>query len=169
MELGDLVADAFRWKTGADIGVINSGGIRANLPAGNVTKGDMMAIFPFGNQLQVAEISGVKIYEMLEHSVTAYPDTFGGFLQVSGIRFTFSPNNPVGSRVSDIYINGSPLVNDKIYTLATVDFLLVGGDDYEMLKKLSIIAKYGTCEEILTDYLSEVGMKKIDTGRIIFK
>lgn len=169
MELGDLVADAFRWKTGSDIAVINSGGIRANLPAGNVTKGDMMAIFPFGNQLQVAEISGVKIYEMLEHSVTAYPDTFGGFLQVSGIRFTFSPNNPVGSRVSDIYINGSPLVNDKIYTLATVDFLLVGGDDYEMLKKLSIIAKYGTCEEILTDYLSEVGMKKIDTGRIIFK
>ena len=169
MELGDLIADAFRWKTGADIAVINGGGIRANLPAGNVTKGDMMAIFPFGNQLQVAEISGVKIYEMLEHSVFAYPGTFSGFLQISGICFKFSSNNPVGERVSDVYVNGEPLVNDKIYKLATVDFILNGGDGYDMLKKLSIIAKYGTCEEILGDHLKEVGVKKIDTGRIIVK
>ena len=167
MELGDFLTDAFRWKTGADIGVINGGGIRSDLPAGNVTRGDPIAIFPFGNQLQVVEISGVKIREMLEHSVSGYPDTVGGFLQVSGLRFNFYTNNPVGSRISDIFVNNKPLDDDKIYTLATVDFLISGGDGYEMLKKLSIIAKYGTCEEILTDYLQEVGVKKIDTGRII--
>lgn len=166
MELGNLVADSFRWKAGTDIAVVNSGGIRANLPAGNVTKGDVIAIFPFGNQMQTVEISGVKIDEMLEHSVFAYPDTFGGFLQVSGIRFTFSPNNPVGNRVGDIFINDAPLVDDKIYTLATVDFLLSGGDGYDMLKKLPVTAKYGTCEEIFAEYLSEVDSSEVDTGRI---
>ena len=167
MELGDLIVDSFRWKTGADIAIVNSGAIRANLPAGNVTKGDLMAIFPFGNQLQVAEISGVKIREVLEHSVSAYPDTFGGFLQVSGIQFTFNPGNHVDNRVSEIFINGVPLIDDKIYTLATEDFLLSGGDGYTILKKLSIIGKYNTCEEVLAEYLIEVGSDKINTGRIL--
>ena len=166
-ELGDFITDAFRWRTGADIAVINAGGIRGDLPEGNVTYGDTINIFPFGNQLQVVEITGDKIRAMLENSVCQYPDTFGGFLQVSGIRFTITPANLVGSRVSGIYINNAPLDDNKIYTLATDDFLIEGGDDYDMLKKLLVIGKFGTLEEVLADYLQEIGMKKIDMGRII--
>ena len=166
-ELGDLIADAFRWRTGADIAVINSGGIRDDLPAGNVTKGDVMKIFPFGNQLQVVEISGIKIREMLEVSVAGYPESFNGFLQISGLRFTFNSDNEMLNRVGEIFVNNSPLVEDKIYTLATSNFILEGGDHYDMLKKLLIIGQFGTLEEVLADYLKEIGMKKIDIGRII--
>ena len=166
-ELGDLIADAFRWRSGADFAVINGGAIRSDLPEGDVTKGDIMKIFPFGNQLKVVEISGSTIREMLEHSVSKYPEFFGGFLQVSGIRFIVTTNIPNESRVGDIFINNAPLVDNKIYTMATADFLLEGGDDYDMLKKLSVIGQFGTCEEILTEYLQEIVMKKIDVDRII--
>lgn len=166
-ELGDFIADAFRWRTGADIAVIHGGSIRADLPAGNVTYGNVIGIFPFGNQLQVIEIQGEKIREMLEHSVSTYPDTFAGFLQVSGLRFDFSPNNPAENRVGEIFVNNAPLDENKIYTLATTDFLLEGGDGYDMLKKLLVIGKFGTCEEVLVDYLKEIGYKKIDMGRVI--
>ena len=166
-ELGDFIADAFRWRTGADIAVINGGGVRGEIPKGNVTYGDIINIFPFGNQLQVIEIPGSAIREMLENSVSVYPEILGGFLQVSGLRFTFSPNNPVGSRVGEILVNNVPLDENKIYTLATSEFLVQGGDGYDMLKKLLVIGKFGTCEEVLTDYLKEIGAKKVDTGRII--
>ena len=168
-ELGDLVADAFRWRTGADFAVVNGGGIREDLPAGNITKGDMMSTFPFGNQLQVVEIDGKTIRQMLEHSVSHYPETFGGFLQVSGITFNYDSNKNVGSRVGDIYVNNKLIDDNSKYTMATVDFLLDGGDDYECLKVLPVIGKFGTLEEVFGDYINEVGINNISMGRIIRK
>ena len=165
-EIGNLCADAFRWSTGADIGIVNGGSLRSDLPAGDVTRGDVMAIFPFGNTVQKAEIDGKTIHAMLEHAVYGYPASFGGFLDVSGMTFGFDPTQPIGKRVTDIKINGRPLDESHTYTIATNDFLFAGGDDYEMLKGLSIVGEYATCEEILTDYLNNVGMKGIEPGRI---
>lgn len=165
-ELGNLAADALRWRTGADIAVINGGGLRADLPAGNITRGDIMSIFPFGNTARKAEISGATIREMLEHSVFGYPASFGGFLDVSGMTFTFDPSQPVGHRVSEIFIGGAPLEDNKIYTIAATDFQFSGGDDYTMLKGLKIVGEYDTLEQILADYLNQVGMSGIETGRI---
>ena len=165
-ELGNLCADSLRWRTGADIAVINGGGLRNDLPAGDVTRGDIMSIFPFGNTVQVVEIQGKTIREMLEHSVFAYPASFGGFLDISGMTFSFDPTQPVGSKVSDIYVNGKPLDEGKLYNIASNDFLFVGGDDYEMLKDLRVIGEYETCEEVFEDYLNQVGMKDIEVGRI---
>ena len=165
-ELGNLAADALRWRTGADIAVINGGGLRADLPAGNVTRGDIMSIFPFGNTVQKAEIRGAAIREMLEHSVFGYPATFGGFFDVSGATFVFDPSQPVGHRVSEIFIGGAPLEDNKIYTITATDFQFSGGDDYTMLKGLKIVGEYDTCEQILADYLNQVGMSGIETGRI---
>ena len=166
-ELGNLAADALRWRTGSDIAVINGGGIRADLPAGNVTRGDIMAIFPFGNTVRTAEISGKAIREMLEHSVFAVPAAFGGFYDVSGATFSFDPTQPAGHRVGEIFINGEILDENKTYTLTATDFQFAGGDDYTMLKGLKIVGEYDTCEQILEDYLNEVGgMDKIGVGRI---
>lgn len=165
-ELGNLCADMIRWRTGADIGVINGGGMRTDLPAGNVTRGDVLAIFPFGNTIRKAEISGRVIREMLEHSVYAVPASFGGFLNVSGMTFTLDPSQPAGSRVSEIFVNGAPLVDDKLYTISATDFTLGGGDDYTMLGDLKIVGEYDTCESALIDYLKEVGLGDISVGRI---
>lgn len=165
-ELGNLAADAFRWAAKSDIAIINGGGLRANLPAGDVKKRDIMAIFPFGNTLRVAEIKGATIREMLEHSVEYYPASFGGFLDVSGLTFSYDPSKPGKHRVQDIFVGGQPLDADKIYTIALADFQTSGGDDYTMLKDLKIVGELGTFDEILADYLNQVGMSGIEVGRI---
>ena len=165
-ELGNLCADAFRWKTGADIAIINGGGLRSDLPEGNVTRGDIMAIFPFGNTIQTAEVNGYTIRAMLEHSVFGYPASFGGFLDVSGLTFSFDPTQPADHRVSEIFVGDELLDNNKTYTLTANDFLFVGGDNYSMLNSPKIIGEYGTCEEILAEYLNVVGMPNIKIGRI---
>ena len=165
-ELGNLAADAFRWRTSADIAIINGGGLRSDLPKGDVTRGDIMSIFPFGNTIQLASVSGKTIREMLEHSVFAYPASFGGFLDVSGMTFSYDPTQPAGKRVVDIYVNGELLDENKTYSLAANDFIFVGGDDYNMLKDVKIIGEFDTCEEILADYLNQVGMNDIEVGRI---
>ena len=165
-ELGNLAADSFRWRAKSDIAVCNGGGLRANLPAGDVKNRDIMSIFPFGNTLRVAEIKGSTVREMLEHSVEYYPASFGGFMSVSGLTFSYDPSKPGKHRVSNILVGGQPLDENKTYTIALADFQTAGGDDYTMLKGLKIVGEYGTFEEILTDYLNKVGMKGIEVGRI---
>ena len=165
-ELGNLAADAFRWAAKSDIAVVNGGGIRDDLPAGDVKKRNTMAIFPFGNTLRVAEIKGSVIREMLEHSVEFYPASFGGFLDVSGMTFSYDPSKPPKHRVAEILINGKPLDESKTYTIALVDFQTAGGDDYTMLTNLKIVGELGTCDEILADYLNAEGMHGIEVGRI---
>ena len=165
-ELGNLCADSFRWRTGADIAVVNGGGLRSDLPAGDVTRGDIMAIFPFGNTIQVAEVKGKTIREMLEHAVFAYPASFGGFLDISGMTYSYDPTQMIGHRVSEIYIGDELLDENKTYTMASNDFLFSGGDDYDMLNGLKIVGEFETCEEVLADYLNQVGMDGIEVGRI---
>ena len=165
-EIGDLCADAFRWKSGADIAVSNGGGIRTGLSSGKITRGDILAIMPFGNGLQKAEVLGKNIREMLEHSVFAYPEAFGGFLSVSGIKFSFDPSQPAGQRVQDIFIGNELLDENKIYTLAATDFIFSGGDGYLMLKDSKIIGKYGIDSDVFAEYLDKFGTDKIEGGRI---
>lgn len=165
-ELGNLAADAFRWMAKSDIAIANGGGLREDLPEGDVKKRNTMAIFPFGNTLRVAEIDGKTIREMLEHSVEYYPASFGGFLDVSGMTFSYDPSQPAKQRVKEISIGGQPLDENKTYTIALVDFQTSGGDGYSMLTNLKIVGEFGTCDEILADYLNQVGMNGIEVGRI---
>ena len=165
-ELGNLAADAYRWMAKSDIAIANGGSVRADLPEGDVRERDTMAIFPFGNTLRVAEIKGSTIREMLEHSVEYYPASFGGFLDVSGMTFSYDPSKSAKHRVEKIFVDGQPLDENKTYTIALVDFQTAGGDGYTMLKNLKIIGEFGTCDEILKDYLNQVGMKGIEVGRI---
>ena len=165
-ELGNLAADAFRWAAKSDIAIVNGGGLRADLPKGDVRKRDIMAIFPFGNTLRVAEVKGSTIRAMLEHSVEYYPASFGGFLDVSGLTFSYDPTQPGGHRVKEISIGGQPLDDNKTYTIALADFQTYGGDDYTMLKGAKIVGELGTFDEVFADYLNQVGMKDYAVGRI---
>lgn len=165
-ELGNLAADSIKWRTGADIGVINGGNLRAGLPKDKVTRRNVLEIFPFGNVVQLAEIKGSAIREMLELSVSKYPYPSAGFLSVSGLTFTCDAAQPVGQRVSDILVNGQSLDENKIYTLGTDDFLLSGGDDFTMLKNLKMLGEFETCDEVFIMYLREVGTRGFKIGRI---
>lgn len=132
--MGDITTDAMREVSGADIAMQNGGSIRdQKLTTGDVTKSQIISIFPYGNVLQMAKVKGSTILAVLEHSVSGYPDTEGRFMQVSGLSFDFNPNHEVGQRVSNVLVGGQPLGSETIYTLCTNDFAAAGGDDYEML------------------------------------
>ena len=168
-ELGNLTADAMRWGADADAAVVNGGGIRADLPAGQLTRADLMSVFPFGNTLLKLEVRGKAIHDMLEQSVKFLPAPSGGFLQVSGLTFTLNKSAKAGKRVTDIRIGNAPVEPDKLYTLAVNDFNAAGGDGYTMLKAAKIVGEYGTLEEIFASYLNQRGIQPADIGRITVK
>ncbi len=170
--IGNLCADAFRISTGANIGFINGGGIRASLPEGNITYGDIEAMLPYGNKICVVLATGAEIADALEFSVRLSEldaegnpiGENGGFLSVSGLKF--SVNTSVESsvttdngglfiavegdrRVTDIMVLNNeneyvPLDLDATYTVASIDYTLKDcGDGYTMFAD----NEYETVEE----------------------
>ncbi|APF38326.1 MULTISPECIES: bifunctional UDP-sugar hydrolase/5'-nucleotidase [Chelatococcus] len=134
--IGDLIADAMREATGAAIAITNGGGIRGNkqYPAGHkLTRRDILTEMPFGNRTVVTSLTGRQVKEALENGFSQMEQRAGRFPQVSGLTVTVDPRRPAGSRVVAVTIGDAPIEDDKIYTVATNDFLLKGGDGYSML------------------------------------
>lgn len=157
--LGDFCTDACRVISGADIAIMNGGGIRADLPAGDITYGGLLSIYPYGNTLCVVEVSGQELLDALEMANRAVQAEFddgtnalgenGGFLQVSGITFTvdtsvessvvMDENDMFVScgdvrRVKDVKVlqeDGSytPIDPAQTYTLASQNYLIKQGGD----------------------------------------
>lgn len=92
--LGDFCADAFRDTMGADVAIINGGGIRASVAAGNITYNDMLNVFPFSGSASMISASGQQIKDALELGASKYPNESGGFLQVAGMKYTIDSATP---------------------------------------------------------------------------
>ena len=142
--VGNFIADQFRKSTGADIGLMNGGSVRADsiIGPGPLTQRDLLSILPFKNKLVKLEITGATLRETLEHGVARSAEDAepGRFPQVSGLQFTFDARRPAGSRIVEVKVNGQPLDNTKKYTLTTTTFVgLDGGDGYTMLKGARVI------------------------------
>lgn len=129
--LGDLITDIIRQASGADVAILNGGGIRTSIKKGEMRVKDVYSVLPFDNYIVAIKLFGREIREALEHGVSAVEREEGRFPQVSGLTFTYSPSAPVGSRVKEVFISGSPLEPDKEYSVATNDFLAAGGDGYK--------------------------------------
>ncbi|WP_025850778.1 5'-nucleotidase C-terminal domain-containing protein [Paenibacillus ehimensis] len=155
--LGNLIADAMIDETGADVAITNGGGIRDSIAAGPITKGQVITVLPFGNYIQTKKVKGSDIVAALEHGVSAYPDPLGGFPQVGGITFELDPAQPKGQRVSGVKVKGQPIDPDKMYLLATNDFMAAGGDDYKMFKDYPLAGDYSSLEESLIKYFQKKG------------
>lgn len=140
--LGDVVADALRAATGADVALINGGGLRGNrlYDAGSaLTRGDLLREMPFGNLALVLDVSGEQVRAALEHGVSKAPARSGRFPQVSGLGFTYDPAAPPGRRVGAVTIGGKALDPAARYRLATSDYLADGGDGYAMLSGAKVL------------------------------
>ncbi len=153
--LGDFVADAYRAATGADIAIVNGGGVRAEIPAGDITYEQIINVNPFGNMLCVAEVSGSTLLDALEMSCHAVPSEFGGFIQVSGMSFEFNADIPssvqldengmfasVGGerRVKNVKVGDEPLDADKLYSVAGINYTIKSfGDGYSMFSDSKIL------------------------------
>lgn len=101
---GNLVADAIRTGTGADVAVTIGGAMRYDddIPAGPITNREIESIFLYPDETRIATfvVSGSRLREMLEHSVSRGGGTFGGYLQVSGVTFDWDSTRAVGSRIT---------------------------------------------------------------------
>jgi 5'-nucleotidase / UDP-sugar diphosphatase len=131
--LGNLLADRMRSTLGTDIALINAGQIRRSLEPGPVTLGDVLSVLPFDSALVTLQVTGAMLRQVLEHSVSQWPNHSGRFFQISGLQVTYQGKAPVGSRVRSIMVGGVPLDISTTYTVATDAFVADGGDGYDML------------------------------------
>ena len=123
--LGNLLADTIREGTGSDIGFMNSGGIRADLVAGDLVYGDIFAVSPFDNFPAVVKMTGRQVRDFLLATTTGAR----GIMQVSGLRYVVDASQQGDARiVSATLPNGEELQLDKTYTVAMPDFVAGGGD-----------------------------------------
>ncbi len=157
--LGDFCADAYRAVSGADIALVNGGGIRADISAGEITYEDILGVHPYGNSLCMAKATGQEILDALEmasRSCLPSPDDGenavgenGGFLQVSGLKYSIDTSvksmvetDEQGNfiscgdnrRVKNVMVlekDGSykELVPDRVYTVASHNYLIKEGGD----------------------------------------
>ena len=131
--IGNLVADAMRESTRADVAIMNGGGIRGGrlyAPGTAITRRDLLAELPFRNRLVTIEIGGRALRQAIENGLSQLPQATGRFPQVSGLAVEFDPQRPAGERILSIKVGGAPLDPARTYRLATNDFLARGGDGY---------------------------------------
>ena len=192
--LGDLCADAYRYQLGADIGLMNGGGVRDSIAAGTITYNDTLKVFPFGNMGCVVEATGQQIKDALEMASKDCPTENGGFLQVSGLTYTVDTYIPSSVkvdekgnfqgvsgayRVTDIKVGEEPLDVNKTYTVASHNYMLKSGGDGMVMFNGSKVVKDDVMVDVdvLSSYISEklggvVGEEYANPagqGRIIIK
>lgn len=151
--LGNLIADTLRAFAKSDFGVMNGGGIRGDLPAGEVRYGDAFEVLPFHNRVAIVSLSGAQIRKLL----TANLVTDRGVLSVSGVGVDARCKN--GKPEVEIRTSAGQLLDDGLkYRVATVDFLVKGGDDFAELEKLtSDGGKAPLVRDLLIDELKRRG------------
>lgn len=144
---------------GAVAALCNGGALRAALPRGTITRGDVLAVHPFGNVLFVREYSGRDILTALEHGVSGEGAVGPQLLQTAGLRYEVDASRPAGSRVLkaelvDEHGNAAPLVPEARYRITLADFLADGGDGYASLKNgTAVNAPDPLVVDVVTDYI----------------
>lgn len=125
--LGNLIADAQRWAGKGDVAIMNNGGIRTEMRAGDATYGSLFEIQPFGNTLYSLAMTGAQLRGLLEEMVgKAHPDD-----HVSGLTIRYDPSKAKGQRlVSVTMADGAPLSDARTYDVIMTDFLATGGEGY---------------------------------------
>lgn len=173
--IGNLCADAIRHGTKAEIALINGGGIRASIDAGDITINDCFKVFSFNNTVCTAAMSGQQILDALEFGARATPAEVGGFLQVSGIRFDINlVTSPVvldekgmcshiadgERRVANVEVFDSttgeyrPIELDRIYTVGSFEYLVSGKGDAGVLQYATLKeGQLGQDLQMLADYI----------------
>ncbi len=166
--LGNLVVDAMLAcdldGQPADIAMHNNGGIRAALPKGPVSFGQLYAVLPFDNQLMALDLTGEQVLRILEHSVSSSP----GKMLVAGMTFRFDMSRPAGNRVVEALVGGEPLDPARAYRVITIDYLASGGDGQETFLE-GMNAAYGDTEVwVVAQYIREHSpVQPVVEGRIV--
>ncbi|QAS53423.1 5'-nucleotidase C-terminal domain-containing protein [Halobacillus litoralis] len=168
--LGNLISDgmldkAKEFNPDTIAAFQNSGGIRTSIDEGPITIGEILTVMPFGNTLATMELTGAEVKEALEHSVSNAPEESGGFLQVSGLNYTYDSSLDAGERVQSVTVNKDgewvTLADDETYVIATNAFTAKGGDGYDVFADAydeGRVTDLGQSDwEVFRDYVAEQG------------
>ncbi|MGQ0604403.1 MAG: alkaline phosphatase family protein [Anaerolineales bacterium] len=176
--VGNLATDAMRRTYNTDFAITNAGGLRADLtcpttdnpsdfcppytpPPYPITRGQNLAVLPFGNVVATLTINGAELRTYLENGVSQMPAANGRFAQVSGLCFTYNISLPAGSRVTGAVrqaADGSctgaaiDLTAASNYTLAINDFMASGGDSYPVVTPR--VTTQGIMDQVLADFIT---------------
>jgi 5'-nucleotidase len=170
--MGNYIADLLRAKFKTDFALTNGGGIRDSFPAKNytpantalvrtgtgpldVTLGDALTVYPFGNQVGTTVVTGENLWKALENGVGGSYPTDGRFPQISGFKFTFDSTKPINSRIVSVTkLDGTPIAKDQtVYTLTTLDYIIYGGDGYSNVFSPSKAKVMGALLDVFVDAL----------------
>lgn len=175
MPLGTLIADAYRYTAGTQIGLVNGGGVRTLLPQGVVTYGTLLEIQPFCNDLMTVSATGQQILDALETAVSLYPMLSGSFLQSAGLRYEFDPNNKpklvIDPETFVLTVHGSrrittcevqdpadgkyyPIDPDKKYTVVSNSYVLRDGRTVVAFRQSEVLSEgFSTDLDALINYV----------------
>lgn len=140
---GNLVTDAMRARTGAEVAITNAGGIRSNAVygPGEITGGDVLNTLPFANTLVTVELTGAELVETLASQVITLESDVGQEYgaeisqQVSGVRFEWVAHEGVDEQIRDVYVGGERLDPEETYEVAVNSFIAAGGSGYPLADK----------------------------------
>ena len=127
--VGNLVTDAMREHFDADFSFQNLGGLRADVPAGDITARDIFSILPFGNELVVVQMKGEMLRQLVERKVRGD----SGGICISGAKVRFNKSRPDMDRVCEFLVGGEPLDNEKTYRVVCTTFLMEGNSGLDFL------------------------------------
>lgn len=168
--LGRLIAEAQKERVKADIGIMNSGGIRASINEGDATYRDLLTVQPFGNMISTIDLKGQELLDFLTVVALKEPDT-GAYPQFAGISMVV---DRTAKKISDVKIAGKPFDMNKTYKISIPDYLTSGGDGYPVMKNHPTYVNTGFIDaEMLKKFFEE--NKVIDASKydpkdeVIFK
>ena len=125
--LGTMIARAMVERTGADLAVMNSGGVRDSLPSGPISYRDVLKVQPFGNTVAVVQMKGRELLDYLKAAAKMTPGS-GAFPQTYGVRLVIE-----AGELKDARIGNQPIDPQRDYRLAITNFTATGGDGYPRL------------------------------------
>ncbi len=152
--VGNLVTDAMVAYFEADFSFQNMGGLRADLPGGDLTSGDIFSVLPFGNELVVVEMDGRLVRRIIEQKLAGR----SGGICTGGAKIFFDKTRPDFDRVVELEIAGEPWSPDRIYKVVCTSFLMEGNSNLGFLTAISLDKVMPTgiiTAEAVEHYLSE--------------
>lgn len=164
--LGNWLTDAIRIKTGADVGFINSGGIRKNLKAGPIKVKDVLEIIPFFDYVEVYECTGEQLMTTIMGNAEAQAEQNREILQVSGLKYSWKLEDG-WVQLSGLSVGGKAIELKKVYTAAALDYVIGNYDKYLGFKPEKVVNTNILISDMLVEAVKEAG--EIDSrieGRI---
>lgn len=162
--IGNWFSNAVKDATGADMAFINLSGIFESVPAGEITLRKLYQMSPFENELVVAEITGAQLHELWETTLETERMPQYGSLAFAGLRITYDSNAADGSKVQALArLDGSEIEDGDTFTIATLDFLAGGGNDYALLPQLNWHGTAIMMRDAYADAMRTMGTLTADT------